>query len=273
MIVAESVGELSGAAKPAALVGVVAEALGLERGRVEVRSASPRGGGLGASSAVAVGLIAAIDRRLGRPDATAADTVHLARDLEAQHDAAADRHAGSLSGTARRRAGHPLSPGGEQVEHLAIDLEALAERLLIVYSGSSHFSAATNWEIIRGCLEGDPEVRGLFHGIAAVAAERRGRRCVGASGRGGRAGRSRVEPAPPSRRRRQCAGRRQSSRPRPLARGVGRQGVRRGRRRLRGDPRSARATGGDRALVGARGRRGAAARPTAAALVVEELAD
>ena len=64
-----------------------------------------------------------------------------------------------------------FTPGGERVRRLAVDLPALGRHLLLVYSGQSHFSAATNWQIIRGCLEGDPDVRGLFHGISEVAAE------------------------------------------------------------------------------------------------------
>jgi D-glycero-alpha-D-manno-heptose-7-phosphate kinase len=61
-------------------------------------------------------------------------------------------------------------PGGEAVEALEIDLEGLSRHLVIAYSGRSHFSAATNWQIIRGCLDGEAAVRGLFEGIAEVAA-------------------------------------------------------------------------------------------------------
>lgn len=56
------------------------------------------------------------------------------------------------------------------MRRLEVDLAGLARHLLLVYSGQSHFSAATNWEIIRRCLEADPEVDELLRGIAAVAA-------------------------------------------------------------------------------------------------------
>ena len=57
------------------------------------------------------------------------------------------------------------------MRRLSFDLDALGRHLLLVYTGHSHFSAATNWTIIRRCLEGDAEVNGLLQGIADVAAE------------------------------------------------------------------------------------------------------
>ena len=169
-LAADSAAEL--AAEPeGALVGLVAEALELPPVAVTLRSASPRGGGLGASSAVTVALIAAGDRLLGREPRGEAATARLARDLEARMmrlPTGMQDHYGAMMGGALAIV---FTPGGERVRRLAVDLPALGRHLLLVYSGQSHFSAATNWQIIRGCLEGDPDVRGLFHGIAEVAAE------------------------------------------------------------------------------------------------------
>ena len=53
-------------------------------------------------------------------------------------------------------------PGGEQVRHLAVDLAALGRSLLVVYTGQSHFSAGSNWRMIRRRLESDPEDDSLF---------------------------------------------------------------------------------------------------------------
>ena len=160
------------AAEPeGALVGLVAEALELPPVSVTLRSDSPRGGGLGASSAVTVALIAAGDRLLGREPRGEAATARLARDLEARMmrlPTGMQDHYGAMMGGALAIV---FTPGGERVRRLAVDLPALGRHLLLVYSGQSHFSAATNWQIIRGCLEGDADVRGLFHGIAEVAAE------------------------------------------------------------------------------------------------------
>ena len=153
-----------------ALAGVVAAALQLPPVDIDVKSASPRGGGLGASSAMTVALIAAGDRLLGAPRREAAATARLARDLEARLmrlPTGTQDHYPALLGGGLVVA---FTAGGETVRRLAVDLDALARHLLLVYTGHSHFSAATNWEIIRRCLEADPEVHGLLQGIADVAA-------------------------------------------------------------------------------------------------------
>jgi D-glycero-alpha-D-manno-heptose-7-phosphate kinase len=153
-----------------ALPAVVATALGLPPVAIAVRSDSPRGGGLGASSALTVALIAAGERLLGRPAREAAATARLARDLEARLmrlPTGTQDHYPALLGGCLMIA---FAAGGETARRLAVDLLELERHLLLVYSGQSHFSAATNWQIIRRCLEADPEVDGLLSGIAEVAA-------------------------------------------------------------------------------------------------------
>lgn len=155
----------------AALVGVIASALDLPPFEVELASDSPRGGGLGASSAMAVALIAAAEEELGRPRSTPQRTAALARDLEARlmglPTGNQDHYPALLGGALEIR---PL-PGGEVVRRLAVDLDALGESLLVVYSGTSHFSAGNNWQVVRRRLEGEPGITELFDGVAAVAAE------------------------------------------------------------------------------------------------------
>jgi len=166
---ASSADELA-ADREGALAGVVAAALALPPVDIEVSSASPRGGGLGASSAITVALIAAGDRLLARPQRDAPVTARLARDLEARLmrlPTGTQDHYPALLGGGLVVA---FTAGGETVRRLRVDLEALQRHLLLVYTGHSHFSAATNWEIIRRCLEADPEVHGLLQGIADVAA-------------------------------------------------------------------------------------------------------
>jgi D-glycero-alpha-D-manno-heptose-7-phosphate kinase len=160
------------AAQPdAALVAVAAAALELPPVSIGLRSASPRGGGLGASSAVTVALIAAADRLLGRPAREPAASARLARDIEARlmrlPTGMQDHYAALLGGALAIR----FAPGGEVVDRPRLDLAELGARMLVVYSGQSHFSAATNWQIIRACLEGESVVGDLFRGIAQVAAE------------------------------------------------------------------------------------------------------
>ncbi len=147
----------------------VANHFGLPPVRVRLDSGSPRGGGLGASSAMTVGLIAAADRLTGRGPREVEETARLARDLEARlmrlPTGTQDHYPALLGGCLAIE----YHPGGTRVRRIETDLAELGRHLLIVYSGKSHFSASTNWEIIRGCLEGDAEIRGLFSGIAEVA--------------------------------------------------------------------------------------------------------
>ncbi|HKH43993.1 MAG TPA: hypothetical protein VKM72_04940 [Thermoanaerobaculia bacterium] len=172
----DSLVEASSAAELAAfpessLVGVVTVALGLPPVEIELASQSPRGGGLGASSAMVVALIAAAEQVLGREPSSAAARAHLARDLEARLMALPtgmqDHYPGLLGGALEIR----QEPGGEVVRRLSVDLEALGDRLLVVYSGVSHFSAGQNWQVVRRRLDGERESVELFSGIAEAAAE------------------------------------------------------------------------------------------------------
>jgi D-glycero-alpha-D-manno-heptose-7-phosphate kinase len=166
---AGSIAEL--AAHPeGALVAVVAEAFGLPPVEVELRSDSPRGGGLGGSSALTIALIAAAEEELGLPRSRPNERARLARDLEARlmslPTGMQDHYPGLLGGALEIL----QEPGGEKVRRLDVDLERLGEGLLVVYSGASHFSAGNNWSIVRRRLDGEPEVTELFRGIAAAAA-------------------------------------------------------------------------------------------------------
>jgi D-glycero-alpha-D-manno-heptose-7-phosphate kinase len=165
---ADSLDEL--AAEPAtALFGYLGRALELPPCSLRVTSASPRGAGLGASSSLGVALVAAADRWLGRPDRPPEATARLVRDVEAQlmgwPTGIQDHYPALLGGALVLE----YLPGGERVRELGVDLEALGRHLVLANSGQSHLSGRTNWGVVRGCLDGDPGVRGLFTGIADVA--------------------------------------------------------------------------------------------------------
>jgi len=167
---AASVEEL--AAHPeGALVAVVAAALGLPPVEVELASDSPRGGGLGGSSALVIALIAAAEEELGLPRTQPREKARLARDLEARlmslPTGMQDHYPALLGGALEIR----QLPGGEQVRRLGVDLERLGDSLLVVYSGASHFSAGNNWQVVRRRLDGEAEITELFRGIAGAAAE------------------------------------------------------------------------------------------------------
>jgi D-glycero-alpha-D-manno-heptose-7-phosphate kinase len=164
----ESLDEMAADAETA-LLGITAEAIGLGPAEVVVESASPRGGGLGASSAITVALIAAAERLDGRGARTPLERAELSRDLEARlmgFPTGLQDHLPPQLGGALEIA-HRL--GGPAVRRLEVDLDLLAAGLTIVYSGRSHLSGRTNWEVVRRRIDGDGRTVELFSHICDVA--------------------------------------------------------------------------------------------------------
>lgn len=123
-----------------------------------IETGSPRGAGLAGSSAIAIALLAAAETwRHGELRLEPLERARLARDLEARlmglPTGLQDHLPAQLGGALEIR----HEPGGERVRRLDVDLDALAARLVIAYTGQSHFSAGANWSIVRGRLDGDPD--------------------------------------------------------------------------------------------------------------------
>lgn len=158
------------AAEPeTALLGLVAEELDLSPVAVRWRSGSPRGAGLGASSALSVALLAAGSRLLGREAEEPVRLAARARDLEARLmglPTGLQDHLPALLGGAL--ALHH-EPGGVRIQRLAVDLERLEAALHLFYTGVSHFSAGNNWRIVRARLDADPAVTARLERIARAA--------------------------------------------------------------------------------------------------------
>jgi D-glycero-alpha-D-manno-heptose-7-phosphate kinase len=155
----------------AALPGLIARQMGLAPLEIRLESGSPRGGGLGASSALVVAMIAAAEALEARDPSTVEARCALARDLEAVlmglPTGCQDHFPALLGGALELR----HEPGGERVRHLDVDLETLGDGLVVAYSGESHLSAATNWQVVRRRLEAEPAAVECFAGIAGVAAD------------------------------------------------------------------------------------------------------
>jgi D-glycero-alpha-D-manno-heptose-7-phosphate kinase len=154
-----------------ALIGEIALAGELPPCDLVLRSASPRGGGLGASSALTVALLAAGElAREGGLRRGAAERSAVARDLEARlmglPTGLQDHFPGQLGGALEI----VHAPGGESIRRLAVDLEALGDRLAVAFTGQSHFSAAANWQVIRRRLEADHAIVERLDRIRDVAA-------------------------------------------------------------------------------------------------------
>jgi len=152
-----------------ALVGTVIGAMSLPPVDIHLESASPRGAGLGASSAMTVALIAAARRLLALPAADPNSIAALARDLEARlmslPTGRQDHFPALLGGALEIR----HQPGGEEVRSLTADLAELGAALVVVYTGTSHFSAGSNWQIVRRRLDGEQRLVELLDGIAEAA--------------------------------------------------------------------------------------------------------
>lgn len=131
-------------------------------------SEAPPGSGLGGSSALSLAVCAAL-ARLTKGKTPARDWVPLARDIEA-------RVLGVPTGEQDH---YPAAYGGAQAVHLEpihtrrealrVDLDALEERLLLVYTGEPRQSGVNNWEVFKKTLDGDRRLRRNFAEIVTIA--------------------------------------------------------------------------------------------------------
>ena len=152
-----------------ALLGLTLEELEVPPVEVTIESGSPRGGGLGGSSALAVATIAVGEVVVGQGESSAEKRAILARDLEARlmslPTGRQDHYSALFGGVLEIR----HEPGGDRIRQLAIDLNVLSEAFVVVYTGQSHFSAGHNWQVVRNRLESDKETIRCFDGIRDVA--------------------------------------------------------------------------------------------------------
>ncbi len=169
--------ERSTEAPPDTRLPLVAECtrfFGPDRGfRLTTRCASPPGAGLGGSSALAISMLGALQRFLGESMMPPDEMVGVARDLEARvlgiPTGTQDHFAAVYGGAAGIRYG----PGRPQREALAVDLDRLGSRLVLIYTGASRLSATANWDMVRSAVDGVGETRRGLESIASIAHEMR----------------------------------------------------------------------------------------------------
>lgn len=137
-------------------------------GRLTTTVDGPSGGGLGGSSALLVALYG-LARRATRQPLRRQGLASVACDLEAQllgvPTGIQDYYPAIYGGALQLHYG----PGNSRMERLSIDLDALEQRLLLVYSGKPHASAPSNWRLYRRRIDGDPVARDGFEAIARAA--------------------------------------------------------------------------------------------------------
>jgi len=151
------------------LPAYILRALGIESGlKVVTHSRVPAGSGLGGSSALAVAVVAAAARAVGR-DLDADRMWPVVRDAEAQNmgvPAGMQDHLAAIHGGVL---GIHLDPGEVRAERLATDPARVEESLLLVDAGVTRFSGINNWEVFKGQIDGDEGVRRSLSEIVAAA--------------------------------------------------------------------------------------------------------
>ena len=132
------------------------------------RSGVPVGSGLGGSSTLLVAMLRAAAAARGGTLGAAA-ILRLATDLEARVigvPTGTQDHVGALHGGL---SAITYPPGGTHRAAIRADLDALARRLVLVYTGLPHDSAVNNWQITRCYVERNKTVRRHIAAIAAAA--------------------------------------------------------------------------------------------------------
>lgn len=135
-------------------------------------SEAPAGAGLGGSSALAIAICAAL-ARWQRARLRPQEWIPLSRDIEARvlgvPTGEQDHYPAVYGGVGAIH----LEPRGTWREPLAIDLAALEDRLLLVYTGKPRRSGINNWEVMKSYLDGSRRLRRNFAEISQTASDMR----------------------------------------------------------------------------------------------------
>src|SRR6185312_13905294 len=130
-------------------------------------SDAPPGSGLGSSGALDVALVAALSAARGdRPDPVeiAETACHLEAVEAGIPGGRQDQFASSHGGFLRLEFKDPDA----EVERLKLDpgfMGDLSRRMVLGYTGASHFSGSTIDRVMRAYLQGDRQVSAALHGL------------------------------------------------------------------------------------------------------------
>ncbi|MDJ0976527.1 MAG: hypothetical protein QNJ98_18870 [Planctomycetota bacterium] len=158
---------------PLALLGHAALAAAPEGGYALTTTAtSPKGAGLGGSSALLVAVIGGLLEARGERAPLEAIR-QLAQDVETAllrtptgyQDYYPPLHGGLLALEG--------AVGGIVVEPLGVDLAQLEGRLRLLYTGEPHESGLTNWGVVRAYLDGEAHTVDALHRLADISRAQR----------------------------------------------------------------------------------------------------
>jgi D-glycero-alpha-D-manno-heptose-7-phosphate kinase len=138
---------------------------------VETESRAPRGSGLGASSSLLIALSGALNE-LNAAGLDGEAIIRFGADLEAQNiripTGKQDYYAAYYGGVNAIHWGIR----GNEVRPLLVSEECLStleRRLILSFTGISHFSGATNWDMLRNYIEGSGGTRARMREINSTA--------------------------------------------------------------------------------------------------------
>jgi len=142
---------------------------------IEVESRAPKGSGLGASSSLLISLSGALDRLGGRGHSIE-QLIDWGANLEAQNigipTGKQDYYGAAYGGVQAIW----FDVGGNRREPLLVDEGAIAElerRLILSFTGISHFSGVTNWSMLRNYIEDVGDTRARLKAIKRTALQMR----------------------------------------------------------------------------------------------------
>ncbi|MCX7830988.1 MAG: hypothetical protein N2445_08030, partial [Acidobacteria bacterium] len=153
------------------LIESICDHYGVSEGwEITVRSDFPTGSGLGGSSAISVALSGVLNE-IKEQKENPQKTVSVLRDLEARNlkipTGVQDFWPSILGGALAIH----YRPGIDDVESLGQVFPFLKERIVVAYTGKSHFSAEMNFELYRNFLEGNKTVVKAMEAISKSSLE------------------------------------------------------------------------------------------------------
>lgn len=139
---------------------------------VETHSQSPVGGGLGGSSSLLVSLLKAFGQVMNK-DWSLEQIVTVGHNIESQ---LLHTPTGTQDYIPAAQPGLNIinyNAEGFKVEKLAYDVDHFSQRMLVVYTGKSHYSGINNWKVVKEAIEKDAQTIDALNEIADVAKDMR----------------------------------------------------------------------------------------------------
>jgi D-glycero-alpha-D-manno-heptose-7-phosphate kinase len=139
--------------------------------RLQTRSESPVGGGLGGSSSLTISLLKAFSQFCGRDLGSVHRMVHVAHNVEAE----------ILNTPTGTQDYYPAASGGinilsytaDGIEQEVLDAETsvLAQNFMLVYTGKAHHSGLNNFEVLTKAVQKDPQTLTALRQLKEIAEE------------------------------------------------------------------------------------------------------